>query len=366
MSPLQLPRGPLMADVAGLELQAEEAGRLCHPLVGGVILFRRNYASPQQVAALVASIRALREPQLLIAVDHEGGRVQRFRDGFTQLPPMRTLGALWQSDPDAACALAFDTGVVLAAELRAVGVDLSFTPVLDLDWGHSEIIGDRSFGRDPACVVAVAGALMRGLAARGMANCGKHFPGHGWAVADSHHALPEDPRSAAELAAADLRPFRELAQQGLTSVMPAHLLYPAIDPLPAGFSPFWLQTVLREQLGFAGAVFSDDLSMKGAHGVGNIITRAHAAYDAGCDMVLVCNDPDSVDIVLAGWRPAQRADSVRRIDAMVARNAVAGDLAAGFANLADDVQYQQALASLQQLGIAASRFAAGPAVGEAP
>jgi len=353
--------GPLMADVAGLHLNVTEAERLCHPLIGGVILFRRNYGSPQQVARLVASIRALREPELLIAVDHEGGRVQRFRDGFTQIPPMRLLGAAWQDDAAAGSALAFDTGVVLAAELRAVGVDMSFAPVLDLDWGHSTIIGDRSFGRDPASVTAVAGALIRGLAARGMANCGKHFPGHGWAVADSHHALPEDPRSYEALSAADLAPFARLVDQGLMSVMPAHLLYTAVDPLPAGFSPFWLRTVLRERLGFDGAVFSDDLSMKGAHGVGDMVERAEAAYDAGCDMVLVCNDPDSVDQVLDGWQPELRPASTRRIAAMAARGP-----APDTAGLAGDLQYQLALEGLQRLGESASRFAAGPAVGEAP
>lgn len=361
MSRLQQPLGPLMADVAGLHLTVTEAERLCHPLVGGVILFRRNYESREQVAALVASIRALREPELLIAVDHEGGRVQRFRDDFTHIPAMRLLGQMWVEEPAAATALAFDTGVVLAAELRAVGVDLSFTPVLDLDWGHSEIIGDRSFGRDPACVTGVAGALIRGLAARGMGSCGKHFPGHGWAVADSHHALPEDPRTYDELLLADIAPFARLVDQGLGSVMPAHLLYPAVDALPAGFSPFWLQTVLRERLGFDGAVFSDDLSMKGAHGVGDIVARADAAYAAGCDMVLVCNDPGSVDRVLDGWRPQVCADSMRRIGNMTARSA-----APRWPELANDMQYQLALASVQRLGGRASVFAAGPAVGEAP
>lgn len=361
MSRAERALGPLMADVAGLELGRVEAERLRHPLIGGVILFRRNYESPEQVAALVAAIRALRGPGLLIAVDHEGGRVQRFREGFTHLPPMRTLGQHWLEDQAAATALAFDAGVVLAAELRAVGIDLSFTPVLDLDWGQSAIIGDRSFGRDPACVTAVAGALIRGLQARGMSNCGKHFPGHGWAVADSHHALPEDPRSYDELAANDMAPFALLAGHGLGSVMPAHLLYSAIDSLPAGFSSFWLQTVLRERLGFAGAVFSDDLSMKGAHGAGDSVERAAAAYAAGCDMVLVCNDPDSVDQVLDGWRPRIRPESTHRIHAMVAHGP-----APDWGALAGDSQYQSALANLKRLGEAACRFAAGPAVGEAP
>lgn len=361
MSRIRQPLGPLMVDLVGPRLSPAEAERLCHPLVGGVILFRRNYEDREQVAGLVASIRALREPDLLIAVDHEGGRVQRFREGFTRIPPMRALGSRWREDPAAAAALAFDTGVVLAAELRAVGIDLSFTPVLDLDWGHSEIIGDRSFGRDPACVTALAGALIRGLSARGMASCGKHFPGHGWAVADSHHALPEDPRTYQELLADDLVPFVRLADQGLAAVMPAHLLYPSVDPLPAGFSPFWLQTVLRDRLGFDGAVFSDDLSMRGAHGVGDIVARAAAAHAAGCDMVLVCNDPDSVEQILDHWHPESEADSMRRIAAMAARG-----VAPDWAGLDADLQYQLAVGSLQRLGEDAAPCPAGPAVGEAP
>jgi len=361
MSRPALPLGPLMADVAGFELTPDEAARLSHPLVGGVILFRRNYQSREQVAALVRQIRALRTPELLVAVDHEGGRVQRFRDGFTAIPPMRRLGEFWQRDNDAGEHLAWSTGIVLAAELRAVGVDLSFTPVLDIDWGHSDIIGDRSFGRDPACIVALAGALIRGLRARGMANCGKHFPGHGWAVADSHHALPEDPRSFDDLMLDDLQPFVWLIERGLASVMPAHLLYAAIDSRPAGFSPVWLQRVLRERFKFDGAVFSDDLSMKGAHGVGDIVSRADAAWQAGCDMVLVCNDSDSVDAVLARWQPDPRDDSTRRIAAMCATGT-----ALDWDALAVDAQYRDAVAALKALGEGGSAFAAGPAVGEAP
>lgn len=361
MTRIHRPHGPLMVDVAGLRLSADEAERLRHPTVGGVILFRRNYASREQLMELVRSIRALRAPELLVAVDHEGGRVQRFREGFTHIPAMRALGRRWREDAAAGAALAFDTGVVLAAELRAVGIDLSFTPVLDLDWGHSEIIGDRSFGRDPTCVTAVAGALIRGLASRGMASCGKHFPGHGWAVADSHHALPEDPRTYEELAADDLLPFSRLFDQGLASVMPAHLLYPAIDLRPAGFSPFWLQTVLREQLGFDGAVFSDDLSMRGAHGIGDIVARAEAAHTAGCDMVLVCNDPASVDQLLDHWRAQPDQVSMRRLSAMAARGS-----APPWAGLGDDMQYQLALGSLLRCSDATGAFAAGPAVGEAP
>lgn len=361
MTRIHRPLGPLMVDVSGFRLNADEAERLLHPTVGGVILFRRNYASREQIVELVRSIRELRDPELLVAVDHEGGRVQRFREGFTLIPAMRTLGRRWLDDAATATALAFDTGVVLAAELRAVGIDFSFTPVLDLDWGHSEIIGDRSFGRDPACITGLAGALIRGLAVRGMASCGKHFPGHGWAVADSHHALPEDPRTYEELMADDLLPFARLVDQGLASVMPAHLLYPAIDPRPAGFSPFWLQTVLRERLGFDGAVFSDDLSMGGAHGIGDIVARAEAAHAAGCDMVLVCNDPASVEQLLDHWRACLDEASTRRLSSMAATGS-----APPWDGLRDDMQYQLALGSLLRFSETAEALAAGPAVGEAP
>lgn len=301
MSILSLPRGPLMLDIQGTELQAHERELLCHPQVGGVILFRRNFVSPAQIRDLVAEIHAVRSPALLVAVDHEGGRVQRFLSGFTHLPPMRVLGQLWQQTPEQALVLAEQCGEVLATELRAVGVDLSFTPVLDLDWGRSGVIGDRSFALQASTVTVLAQALIRGLARGGMAACGKHFPGHGWVEADSHHAIPVDERDFATIAAADLQPFSALAQQGLAAVMPAHVVYPAVDDQPAGFSAFWLQHILRQQLRFEGVIFSDDLCMEGAAGAGGVVERAALALQAGCDMVLVCNRPDLAQTLLNAW-----------------------------------------------------------------
>lgn len=297
-TPTKLPHGPLMIDIAGLELTDLERERLRHPLVGGLILFARNYESPGQLAKLTAEVHDLRSPALPIAIDHEGGRVQRCREGFTRLPPMRRLGELWERSPDEALAAARDIGYVLAAELRANGVDFSFTPVLDLDWGHSGVIGDRSFHRDPAVVARLAGALIEGLQRAGMGACGKHFPGHGWAEADSHVAIPVDERSLAEIAA-DMEPYRRLR---LDAVMPAHVIYPQVDARPAGFSPVWIGK-LRGEIGFDGVIFSDDLSMQGASVVGDIVARVAAAWSAGCDMLLVCNAPEAVGDVLARWQP---------------------------------------------------------------
>lgn len=290
--------GPLMIDLAGTALSALDRERLADARVGGVILFSRNYQSPQQLVALCAEIHALRQPPLLIAVDHEGGRVQRFCEGFTRLPAMRGLGEHWDRDRQEAARLARAIGYVLAAELRALGVDFSFAPVLDLDWGRSGVIGDRAFHRDPQAVVALAGGLIAGMSDAGMACCGKHFPGHGWAAADSHVAIPVDERSLAELAP-DLEPYRRLP---LAAVMPAHVIYPQIDARPAGFSPVWLDT-LRRQFGFDGVIFSDDLSMEGASVAGGIVERAQAAWSAGCDMLLVCNAADAVGELLERWRP---------------------------------------------------------------
>jgi beta-N-acetylhexosaminidase len=302
--PRELPHGPLMIDIGGLELSDRDRERLTHPLVGGLILFARNYQSPQQLTRLTAEAHALRSPPLLIAIDHEGGRVQRCREGYTRLPPMRRLGQLWAQSPDEALSAAHDIGYVLAAELRRNGVDLSFTPVLDLDWQRSAVIGDRSFHGDPQVVVQLAGALIAGLHRAGMAACGKHFPGHGWALADSHVAIPIDERSLAELAP-DIAPYRQLE---LDAVMPAHVIYPRIDARPAGFSPVWI-AMLREELGFAGVIFSDDLAMHGASIAGDIVERASAAWNAGCDMLPVCNTPDAVDALLERWRPG--ADQAR-------------------------------------------------------
>ena len=290
-------RGPLMVDVGGLTLTAEDKEVLAHPYVGSVILFSRNVDTPTQIAELTAAMRAVR-PELWIAVDQEGGRVQRFREGFTRLPPMRQFGHQYDQDPVAALAAAKACGELMAREVRAVGVDFSFAPVLDLDVGVSGVIGDRAFHTDPAAATALVRAFMQGMKTAGMMTIGKHFPGHGSVAADSHFALPVDDRSWAEIDAYDLQPFRALARE-LDGIMPAHVVYPQVDPLPAGFSSFWLKTVLREQLGFQGLIFSDDLCMEGAAGVGSMAERKALALEAGCDVVLICNNRDAVFGVLS-------------------------------------------------------------------
>jgi len=291
--------GPVMLDIAGTTLTDEDRARLLHPLVFGVILFARNFSDPEQIANLCAELRGLRDPRLLIAVDHEGGRVQRFRSGFTALPPMAALGRIWDQDPQQGVAAARAVGVLIGAELAASGVDLSFTPVLDLDYGPSRAIGDRAFHRDPGAVANLAEALMAGLSERGMQAVGKHFPGHGFVAADSHLEIPVDNRLFGEIAA-DLIPYRRLIPLGLAAVMPAHVIYPEVDAAPAGFSSVWLQRILRKELGFQGVIFSDDLSMEGASVAGGIVQRAEAALGAGCDIVLVCNRPAAADELLAG------------------------------------------------------------------
>jgi beta-N-acetylhexosaminidase len=314
-----LPRGPVMLDIAGTELTAEDRERLLHPSVGGIILFARNHASPRQLGLLTGAILALRDPPLLIAVDHEGGRVQRFRDGFTEIPPMRTLGLRWDHDAPGATDEAERLGRTIASELAAQGVDFSFTPVLDLDHGQSWVIGDRAFHRNPVAVAELAGALCRGLRAGGMAAVGKHFPGHGFVTADSHTETPVDDRAIALLENDDLLPFRALIGDGLEGIMPGHVVYPAIDPRPAGFSDVWLRTILRERMGFDGMIFSDDLSMAGAGFAGDVVARADAALTAGCDMVLVCNDAPAADMLLSRWRPARNRDLMRRTARMEIR-----------------------------------------------
>lgn len=299
--PLHLPRGAIMADIAAHTLSDDDRQRLLDPAIGGVILFRRNYQNREQLTELCRQIKALRQPELIIAVDHEGGRVQRFINGFTRLPAMRTLGEIWDAQsPAAAQSAAEQIGWVLATELVACGVDLSFTPVLDLDWGQCAVIGNRSLHRQPETVIALALALQRGLNRGGMKTCGKHFPGHGFVSGDSHLTLPRDERTWDALQD-DLAPFAALATQGMAAVMPAHVVYQNIDPQPAGFSAYWLQTVLREQLRFDGVIFSDDMTMEGAVSAGSISQRCQLAFAAGCDIALVCNRPDLVDELRADF-----------------------------------------------------------------
>ncbi|HAL36644.1 MAG TPA: beta-N-acetylhexosaminidase [Polaromonas sp.] len=302
---------PLIIDIAGLSISKAERRRLKHPLTGGIILFGRNWKDRQQLSELCAEIKSVRR-DLLICVDHEGGRVQRFRtDGFTHLPPMRALGECWIKDQLAATNAATACGYVLGAELRACGVDFSFTPVLDLDYGESSVIGDRAFGRDPRVVTLLAKSLMHGLLQSGMANCGKHFPGHGFVKADSHTGIPVDKRSLKAILADDAAPY-EWLNTTLTSVMPAHVIYPKVDARAAGFSSKWLNFILRSQLGFGGAIFSDDLSMAGARLIDgqevSYTQAALAALNAGCDMVLLCNqsvgDGKPVDELLDGMAEA--------------------------------------------------------------
>ncbi|HXE40265.1 MAG TPA: beta-N-acetylhexosaminidase [Azonexus sp.] len=331
--------GPLMIDIAGLQLTDLDRERLCHPLVGGIILFSRNYANPQQLETLTREIHALRSPALLIAVDHEGGRVQRFRDGFTRLPPMAALGRLWDRSPQAGLAAARDVGYVLAAELRARGVDYSFTPVLDLDYGPSRVIGDRAFHRQPAAVVALADALNGGLREAGMGCCGKHFPGHGYVIPDSHVELPVDDRSL-EAMQEDLVPYRRL---DLDAVMAAHVIYNCMDCNTAVFSNKWID-YLRNDIKFNGVVFTDDLSMAGAGIVGGMLNRVDTAYRAGCDMLLVCNAPDAVAEVLAEWKPEIDVTRGKRVEALLP-----GQAAKAWPALQADPRYQVALQSIAQL-----------------
>jgi len=283
--------GSLMLDIQGTWLTAEDRRILRQPEVGGLILFARNIEDPRQVRELCASIRAMR-PDLLLAVDQEGGRVQRLRNGFVRLPAMRAL-----ADNNDAEQLAEHCGWLMATEVLAVGLDLSFAPVLDLDHQRSAVVGSRSFEGDAELATRLAGAFIRGMDAAGMAATGKHFPGHGWAEADSHVAIPVDERSLDEIRAKDLIPFQRLSQQ-LAAVMPAHVIYPQVDAGPAGFSRRWLQEILRGELGFEGVIFSDDLSMAGAHVVGDAASRIEAALNAGCDMGLVCNDRASAELAL--------------------------------------------------------------------
>lgn len=314
--------GAVMLDLAGPALSAGEKELLRHPSAGGVILFSRNFESPRQLLGLTRSIRAER-PELLVAVDHEGGRVQRFKEGFTPIPPMRRLGERWDINAGGARTLAEKIGYVIAVELQAHGVDFSFTPVLDVDFGSSSVIGDRAFSDEPTVIAALAGALVAGLAAGGVASVGKHFPGHGYVRADSHVDVPVDTRSFEDIDATDLHPYRELIARGLAGVMPAHVIYPKVDDRPAGYSRAWLQDVLRGHLGFEGMIFSDDLSMEGARVAGGPAERALAAIEAGCDMVLLCNAPEAAPGVLEALK--DRAPDPKRVALMKGRGSAVPD-----------------------------------------
>jgi len=360
---MKLDHSPVVLDVAGLALDADDRRRLAHPLTGGIVLFARNWSDRLQLTELIAEAKSIRS-DLLVCVDHEGGRVQRFRsDGFTALPPMRVLGEMWMDDGEGgagagamrAMEAARATGHVLAAELRACGVDLSFTPVLDLDHGGSSVIGDRAFHRDPRVVAMLARAVMHGLLQAGMHNCGKHFPGHGFVRADSHHEIPVDERPLDRILADDARPYEWLGG-ALASVMPAHVIYPRVDERPAGFSARWLREILRQQLGFDGAIFSDDLSMAGARRIGGSeVTYAEAAalaLSAGCDLVLLCNQSidggAAVDALLdellaaeaaGGWQADPDSD-VRRLDLLPRTAPIVWD------DLMHDAAYQRSLERL--------------------
>jgi beta-N-acetylhexosaminidase len=290
--------GPVMLDVDGVELNEDDRKRLSHPQVGGVILFTRNYQSPRQLKSLIDEIHAIRNPRLVVAVDQEGGRVQRFREGFQQLPPMAKLGELYDDDAGTAIRYAESFAWVMASELLHYGVDLSFSPVLDLGNPVSSVIGDRAFHQDPEVITRLASAWIRGMQKAGMEATGKHFPGHGTVEGDSHHVMPFDRRSFADIESKDLLPFRRVIATHLTGIMMAHVIYEQVDPMPAGYSRHWIETVLRNQLGFDGIVFSDDLSMSGAESVGGYAERARASLEAGCDILLVCNNAVGADEVL--------------------------------------------------------------------
>ena len=339
MRRLKAPLGPVVLDPEGPVLTEADRRRLRHPAAGGVILFAHNYQSPEQLLALTADIAGLRDPELPICVDHEGGRVQRFTLGFTAIPPMRRLGVLWDRDREAARRASRAVGTVIAAELGAHGLDFSFTPVLDLDYGSSAVIGHRALHYDPHAVGALAAQMVEGLAAGGMSAVGKHFPGHGYAAADSHVAVPTDPRAAKEIFSKDLLPYRAAIKAGLAAVMPAHVIFPHADAEPAGYSKYWLQDVLRGQLGFDGLIFSDDLAMEGASTAGGIPERARAALAAGCDMVLLCQNPAGQDALLDAL--ASTAVAVpERIEKLRRR---------GGRDLRKSVAYREALESLREI-----------------
>lgn len=337
--------GPLMVDIESTQLTQADITRLKHPLIGGVILFARNFESSKQLIELTTEIRSLRNPHLLIAVDHEGGRVQRFQKEFTRLPAMLELGKIWNHRPQQAKNLAKQLGFVMSAELSACGIDFSFAPVLDVDHGQSSVIGDRAFHRSPSAIAELAHSLMMGLKLNGMAAVGKHFPGHGFIKADTHHELAIDHRSYEDIEMEDLIPFKQLIDFGITGIMAAHIIYSSVDKHPAGFSKYWLKTILRNELGYEGCVFSDDLSMKGTEGYGNIVDRARIALEAGCDMVLVCNDSLSCDVLLDKLEWETSAINLARLARMRGRFNFSSLI-----KLHEEASFVQAVNEIDQIG----------------
>jgi len=292
------PLGPLIIDIEGIELNNQDLDILMHPLVGGVILFSRNYTDKVQVTTLVKQIKSLRKPDLLVCVDQEGGRVQRFKEGFTELPPLHTLGCLYDERPEQALTKAYDLARLMASELKPTGIDFSFAPVIDLFDSSSEIIANRAFHHDPLIITELAKSYIKGLHESGMIAVGKHFPGHGGVLEDSHLCLPQDKRCYQEVLELDLIPYQQLIHHDLDAVMSAHVLFSQIDTVPSGFSEFWLKTILRQKLAFKGIIFTDDLSMQGAVELGSVVDRTYMALHAGADIALICNDRPAVEQVL--------------------------------------------------------------------
>jgi beta-N-acetylhexosaminidase len=334
-----------MLDLKGCTLTAEERNLLRHPLTGGVILFSRNYESIDQITDLVETIHAVREPRLLIAIDHEGGRIQRFRKDFTKLPSCALIGEIFDVDNKRGLQLAEKTGWLMAIELRAIGVDFSFAPVLDLHKGISKVIGDRSFHRDPETVATLAKSFMQGMRRAGMAAVGKHFPGHGSVVEDSHHAVPSDSRRFEDIQLDDMVSFERLIHAGIAGIMPAHVIYPAVDNKPAGFSSIWLKNILREQLQFQGAIFSDDISMAGAELEGDYTGRTKSALSAGCDMVLVCNNQEAAAEILEKFDYSPNPASQVRLIRMHGKNQLT------YNQMKQDYEWQTVAREIQQMNV---------------
>lgn len=340
--------GPVILDIEGLMLTKEDEEVLKHPAVGGVIFFSRNYESPEQLSQVAQHIKSIR-PNCLLCVDQEGGRVQRFIRDFTRLPKLRILGDMVESKTYALAEcqkISEKLGLLMALEVRSLGVDLSFTPVLDLDMGISDVMRDRAIHSDPTIVSTLATAYIHGMAKAGMQATGKHFPGHGSVKLDSHLVLPEDQRTFSQISL-DIQPFKTLIENGIAAIMPAHIVYPKIDPYPVGFSAYWLQSVLRQKLGFKGAIVSDDLSMEGASGIGDYATRARTALDAGCDFVLVCNNRKGAINVLEGIRPQFDEVTLRRRQSLLAKGEVPS-----WQQLSKTPLWQEAVTVMDELQIA--------------